>query len=343
MKCISIVNTPLQLLNCIEFVSQYNVSEHTLLVYVTSEKRLMQIKSVLQLSYVASKIDKLHYIIAYGKGVSYLRTLSVRIKEKAMFLMKDYDYCIICNYHAIAHRNMFRLASSNPKTQLVHLDDGLAIADCVEQRKEELALGRPVLSCSRSDRFLYNYHIYKYVPKSILYFTPYKVKVADVDRFVKNEYSYLKSHIIQNNNTNFSHAKVIFLGQPIVASGMLTKEQYSFCLEKMLNLFGINEGRILYLPHPVEDILSSLDKRFNEQIEVFKTDLPFELLCMSIDKDALVIGFYTAALSCIKTFDIKCRVYAIHPKYYYKDDKERHVIEAAYEYLRNMGINEINI
>ena len=62
---------------------------------------------------------------------------------------------------------------------------------------------------------------------------------------------------------------------------------------------------------------------------------------MTINEDALVSGFYTAALSCIKNLNVKCRVYAMHPQYNYKDEEERHVIETAYLYLRQIEINEI--
>jgi len=343
MKCISIVSTQLQLLNCIEFVCQNNITDHTLLIYAASEKRLIQIKKVLQLPYVACKIQKTFFLLAYGRGSGYIRTLFNRARVRALFVMKQYDYCVICNYHNIAHRNLYRLASSNPNTQLVHLDDGLAIADCIELRKKELERGKPELVCSRSDKYLYNYCINKYVPKSILFFTPYKVNVTDVDKYVKNDYSYLKAQMLLNNIVNLSNAPVIILGQPIVAFGLLTKQQYSNCIERVLDSYGISKGPYMYLPHPVEDVTSSLEKRVANKITLLKSGLPFELLCTTINADALVMGFYTAALSCIKIFDIKCRVCAIHPQYNYKDEGERHVIETAYLHLRQIGINEIYI
>lgn len=343
MKGISIVSTQFQLLNVIEFISQNNVTDHTLIIYAASEKRLVQMKKVLQLPYVACKIRKRYFLLASGKYVGYLRTLLNRARIRLLFIMTKYDFCVICNYHNIAHRNLFRLASSNPNIQLVHLDDGLSIVDCIEQRKKELELGKPVLSCSRSDRFLYNYRINKYVPKSILYFTPYKVNVADVDRYVKNDYSYLKAQILLNNNVNLSNSPVIILGQPLVTCGLLTKQQYSNCIERVLDSYGISEGPYMYLPHPAEDVTSSLEKRVANKITIFKSDLPFELLCKTINADALVMGFYTSALPCIKFFDIKCRVCAMHPRYNYKDEEERHVIETAYLYLRQIGIDEIFI
>jgi hypothetical protein len=116
-------------------------------------------------------------------------------------------------------------------------------------------------------------------------------------------------HALSFQQEKLDHQSVLILGVPFIKINYMSSEKYFEYLLKIKNFY--SGKRLLYLPHPRED-MTDLDKRCaGADIEIVKTHLTAEKYLMSlIAAPAIVCGFYSAALWYIAKFQPKISVEA---------------------------------
>jgi hypothetical protein len=296
MKTISIVHSDLQLMNCIEAVSHYKAD-----------------KNIILLASLTKRNDKMKYLLdKYSNGI-FDRVVNLQIVRKqnrigyhlnflyAIFvtwtltLFSRYDFFFIGNYMEYIQRYLLYLGYQNDKRKVVLVDDGTATLRFVTLRRKEFLTGFGYFDRSVSffARFIPLCKRKAQIPSSLIFFTAYKLdNILDCDKIERNNYQVIKKF---RNGSGFDEGSFFTIGQPLIESNVITKEDYLDILQKILAISNTNNN--YYCPHPEEKNVESISQLGFHILNSMET---FEIVAMSIPSSSKVIGFYSSALLNVK-------------------------------------------
>ena len=182
-------------------------------------------------------------------------------------------------------------------------------------------------------------------PSSVIFFSSYSgLNLCSSDIRVFNNHSYISNCIDSYDDNIFSRYDAVFLGQPLVQSGILTKEQYSRYIEQMIDEIGKSIRNCIYVSHPAEDVSISLNDYLLSNLTVRHLDVPVELYFWGTIKSRriIVIGFYTSALISLAQMQVSTAIYVksiyIREIDNIEDKRLKRIITDVYEYIDNNGI-----
>lgn len=344
MKAMAVVSTQLQLINCVEYLSLYNIDDCDLIVFSTSKMREKQINYLLlkeSYRFFFKRILYTNYTPNRLSGV--LSTILTIFKIKRFINSNIYNCCILGNYKFCEHRLCAYYCTKNDKnTNIYVVDDGTATVDILVDRKIELQTGHLIMfTHNKVLRMWFNNRAQFFIPKSIVFFTIYDLSLSEYDRLIRNGYSYLK-----NNASSFSipvevlSADVIFLGQPYVQNGIVTSQRYNEYLQwyskRTPNLAKI------YLPHPEELDSLALDETTLQDYSYYESQISFEILYLALVKQPVIVSFNTSALVSVIEMNPNANIEAIYtPEIEISSDPSIRRIVTVYEEFKRRGINII--
>lgn len=337
MTFVVIASTQLQLLNAAEYLCGKSDFKASLILYANSTNRINQMRKLLSVPYINTLFHKKIELLA-GTRRSFkevIRSFLVlyRIKRYVL-LMNECDECIIGHYLFNTHRYLAsQIHKKFPLSRIIVVDDGMATIEGNEIRKKELFTLRPFVY---GNRFILRYfQICKsfYIPKSITYFSVYKLGIANVDRLLENTYCILKRHTRDFvNEVDFSKADIIILGQPLIQQCRMEKDVYVRYIYLICEHYP--QMNIMYYPHPEENI--DLIKSDVTSITFLNNVYSVELLTSAIASSVVVIGWYSSALINIKRINPERQVYAIYINEFKEETEEyNNMLQRNAEYIRN--------
>jgi len=122
-------------------------------------------------------------------------------------------------------------------------------------------------------------------------FTYFKLKYDNRFKVVKNNLTYFKKRLSKNTK---NEENIIFLGQPFVETGYITKEEYIKCLKATKKLY---KNKIIYIPHRFEEENDELNNLIDNNFLIKNIDIPVELYFIENDiSPQHIISFCTNAI-----------------------------------------------
>lgn len=347
MRSLSVVCTPIQLVNCIEAIYSYKSNVNDLLVLAS-----------------VNRVDKINRLIEeylpYFCFNSIMRlnpsTHSSIMAIKEFMLLRRaatnncYDILFVSNYKQARQKYLQKkLFEKNSNVNFVLIDDGLAVCEIVDRRNNEIKSQKANVHYStRINRLLYKRKVNNFIPQRLEYFTVYNdLDVHNSDRIVINGYLFIKSNSLGvAPNIKFDNS-LIFLGQPLVDScGKigLNKEKYSNYIINALKDLGMSDYTVYYFPHPVENINTTLNEELRSKFLIQASNIPFEVISLKLDNRIPILGFYTSALVNLRKSYKDRKIVAI-----YFDDinnsryaRLKKVVNEAYDYMKSINITILN-
>jgi len=273
MKVLSIISSPLQLLNFKEYIKSNNIKNYDLIILSFIKKEEEQITysaNVLKLK-IHKKINRLSFL-QYCQLKSFSKT-----NDK-------YNQLIIGNFFSDPH--LFLYHTSRIKN-LVVLDDGINSSLIDKYYKTE----KKIIKSNFIKIFLFNFFKIKTsYPLKFTMFTLFDIHFKSNNiKLIKNNFSYVKSLIKSFNDDD----DIYLVGQPFVELNMITNKDYEFILSKIKSKY----NKIVYIPSRKESDLNleKIHKKFG--FEILKTMTNIELYF--IDNGLIpkkIIGFNSSAL-----------------------------------------------
>lgn len=351
-KTLSIVSTPMQLVNCIEYIQTQikDKVQNTLIIDVNSENRKNQINNLFKYEFYREVFDEVYYpsIVGHKKGLKYFKIVSNKQIVKKISRQTIYDYVISGNNLSLIHRySQFLCWNNNPNIKIVVVDDGTSTAEIVLLREKEIETNTlQYWVFSRSVRLLYFFRLPKlkyFVPPSLIFFTVYNnLPFSRNDILISCDYSYTKNlHFDDSRDTQLPD--VIVIGQPLSAANVLSKERYNKIIETYISETNITNERIVYVPHPAENVSESLDNMLMSKLSIIRPDIPFELWAIT-KRVHYLVGFYSSVLVNMHFLFPNIKVVSLCPQEIL-NSSELFLQEAqqSYAYIRNNGIEVIDI
>lgn len=322
MQNLSIISSPLQLLNFKEFVSQTESDKFYLVVLYYYDQELLQIKNLA--SYLDIRINK---IVKAKKFLQYFWLRSLRSR----FI--NCNKLIIGNFFSAPHLYLLNLIK--PK-QVFVLDDGMNTLLIHEKLKSK----QPILKSNIiRDVIFYFLKINTNYPSRFKLFTFfYKEKKNKVD-CILNKLTFTRGKIFEIEEVN----KTFFIGQPFVEFEMMEETQYIKYLKSIKKTY----GDIIYIPSRKEN-KNKIEKLTREiNLTVLYPEFNIEIYFL-INKllPKTVISFTSTALVLLnKIFNTNEKLVDIKSIYFSLSNErfDNNTYEKYYTLFQNHGIEIMKI
>ena len=351
-KTLSIVSTPMQLINCIEFIHTQikDRVQNTLIIDVSSENRKDQINKLFKYDFYREVFDEVYYLSIVGNRnvLKYFKIVSNKHIVKKISRRTNYDYVISGNNLSLIHRyTQFLCWNNNPNIKIVLVDDGTSTAEIVLLREKEIKTNTlQYWVFSRSVRLLYFYRqpkLKNFAPPSLVFFTVYKnLTFNRKDVLIPCDYAYTKDLRFEDSQ-NTLLPDVIIIGQPLTAAGVLSKGRYNDIIKTYISRTNKICEKIVYVPHPAEKISESIDNTLISMLSIVRPDIPFELWAITKRVHCLV-GFYSSVLVNMHLLFPNIEVVSLCPQEILSSSKLfLQEAQQSYAYIKKSGIEVIYI
>lgn len=295
-KSLSIVNTSIQLINCIEAIHHYECTYNYLLIgqFNIYPERIKKIQKMLEDPFFSQHFKKIYYLPYQFSSKNPLRFVGYLVSAMKfafiIFFSKKFDFCFYGVYTDVIMRPItYLIKYKNKKSNICLVDEGVRIlADANLRIKQEPLILRQE---QKSKCFIRDFClsiVRRWLVPNLNYFTIYSLPYLKRDTIVLNDYSYLKS----NNpyHYDFKQNAIVLIGQPFIELKFVEAQTYISILNKIFTLY---QGRpIYYVPHPIESLYP---KYIPREIEFITTTLPIEILLLGSNVSTL-IGFNSSVL-----------------------------------------------
>ena len=348
MKSITIISTQMQLINAIEAINKFDCKVNYLIVYAASTKRLEQIKFILDNKKYANFFTSIKYFTIDLNRISIIVNivyflLFINIKARN----KIYDYCIIGNYNYYIHRYVQLMSNKkNKNIKTVLVDDGLSILDYSNSRMLEIINKTVYLYGSKIHKIIIkSINFRSYIPTKLIFFTLYSdLIISNNDTIIANQYIYLISNLESFNLLRQDEKRIYILGQPLIENKIIDKKTYNLYLRNLHNFFSeFSLKRLIYIQHPGENIINSIDDKNTSIFEIVSLPLSFEIFAFSLSSNSIIVGFYSSALINLNRMKFDFKLYSIfineidiNPEIYKK-------IKLAYDQIEKDDIKILNM
>ena len=214
-KKIIILNTPLQLINFIEYknLNLTNKNTYKKSVILISNSKKDELKRTLETN------SKINNDIIFNINSIYLKFILFFILKIRSIVNNKLDHIVIGDFN-----NSFICKITNFSKKVIILDDGTNIFYL------------------KNKKFTFSKYIFFSFFNKKYFNIPYKF-------FIENQYTYIK-----NLKKSISKQKkfIILLGSPFVSKSLLDENQYIECLQHIKKKY--IDKKIFYFPHPKENI-----------------------------------------------------------------------------------------
>lgn len=287
LKNLFIVGTPLQLINAIEAIKHFKLSNNILVVVHRSlEANRIQMNKLRDL-YQWEKIIDIEYshhtsIFKYINLVKYLKKYS-------------YKYIFISKLEVVP-----KIVIPNvTKEKVFLLDDGVLTISIYENQIKKNKINKYNF---KELRFLF-FGLKIKIKDKINLFTYFDLKPTDSIEIIKNELNFLKETYLEGAKRNDD--AIYFLGHP---SGKYTSDDDY--VESVFNLLKQYSKKIIYIPHrgeskKMKDIFSSVD---NPLFDFREINMPVELYFLENKiYPSHVIAYFSTALITLNMIYKECK------------------------------------
>jgi len=274
---ISVVTTPMQIINCIEAIEHFKCTNNILVIlYKPRQKNNQQLEKIAEL-YQWNKIIR---IVLDPKKSRYLEYV------KLIYTLKKY----ICKYLFIANITTIYMQifiANIQKNKVFLVDDGTATINIYDNIIVQNKINQYSFKLFR----FYFLGLKVKVLDEISLFTYFNLKSDHRFEIVKNNLTYFKKRLSQNMKDEES---IIFLGQPLIETGYITKEEYVKCLEAIKKIY---KNTIIYIPHRFEKEDDKLNNLIDNNFFIKNIDIPIELYFIENGINPKhIISFCTSAI-----------------------------------------------
>lgn len=299
MKSLIIVESPLQLINALEAINYFNISDYKIVIRMSgfplNDKQLHSI--ILKLELPHDKIQFIKVLANNSKmtGVNLLKYLFVSLYLCSISIF--YKKIFLGNFES----RLFKLIISFFKKKIILLDDGSKTL--LVQKKFSNSYKIDIYSI-----FMFN--------------TPETQK-----RYVNN----FKSLRTQMSKKKYQFSdRIYFLGGKLNEAGYMSESEYIFLLGNIFKSFP-NE-KIVYVGHRGENQgkLKKITEMYN--IEVILPEYPIELICLyETEIPKKVVSFFSTALMSLSII-FENEIEVISYKFNYSKSKYKKNLDEFYKY-----------
>lgn len=308
MKSVSIVSTPLQLINAVEYIQYSQCKHNTLIIDGRTVSRNIQLKSLLQFSIYKNVFD--HVFCTNISGFRFFFIDLIYSKLLLLFLVRfhKYDKYIVGNYHSLLHKYLINKGKQiRGISQIVVVDDGMVSLSYPRIRQQECQSG----ICDKSyegGRLLkiVFYNKFKYIPHTaIVFFSCYNLQFFTDDKLIANNWRYFSNNYQHTEKSyDFQIYDKIIVGQPFIQLKILSENNYRSVISRIVG--NTDVSKVLYVSHPAENEypFSCLG------INIIKIPFPIECMVKLIKPSSEVFGVASSALINIKLLNPTMKVVA---------------------------------
>lgn len=301
-KNLFIIRSPLQLINMLEAIKEFNLKNNLFIIIETkSNANNIQISEVLKL-YNTHDIE-INTLKSYSNSKLFHYIKLIKSLQKY-----TYDYIFIGSYGSIQNIICQNLKSNN----IFLVDDGTMTL----QIQKEIYNKKSFKDNIKTLRYqLFGLKTLKY--NKVNFFTFLDLQPLQDEIIIKNCFNYLQEIFSQSNKNDSSSEIIYIIGQPLYNhSNELTEISYMKYLKEIF--LNYPEHKIYYIPHRSEKISLQLHTYITTyaKIHINKYPIEIELLLNNIPKPTIVVGFFSTALYTIMKMyqDIHVFSYKIQDK-----------------------------
>ncbi|QOP40829.1 polysialyltransferase family glycosyltransferase [Sulfurimonas marina] len=331
---LSIVASPLQLLNAMEAVNSFSTNENILLLMYNSSLNKTDFQQKINLLNKEEWDKIIYYDLAKIRKKKRFFEQVKLIKE----LKKDkYDYLFVGDLGTIQQALMANLTTKN----IYLIDDGTLTLSTYDVLKDKNFFHK--FSFSKKLKLLrYLLANLKFrIKQDINFFTIYNLEPLPHISIKKHDFSHLKNaklKLCEQSND------IYILGQKLVEVGFIEKEKYLEYLEKIIKRLLIEyTGNIIYIPHRAEIITDDYKELENERFSI-KNDIsegPIEIFLLKNGiYPSVIVSFFSSALFNLKKIFHESTVLAVKiDRNDLKVQNDRlETINRSYSLLENAGV-----
>jgi hypothetical protein len=357
-----LVNTPHQLLNAIEAVHSFQLTNNHLLVMRPKSSGQDRFTPLIKTAdwatvsfpspFINSKrwVQKLFGSVANRWYCRYLHFHGMHTLAKLAAKYQYVDHLFLGHYFAEEKPFMRHIANTVNYNTLCLLDDG---TDTIEINKRRQGIGsnereaqidgsiiRPSVFTTIKARLrakYWDWHLAE--APSVTFFSIYDIDVRKGDRLIRNDYSYLRS-LASPKHVHMADT-VIFIGQ-CIADGYFELNAHFAFLAKVKEYFA--GKRLVYVAHPRESASYVTQIREQLQCEIWPSSsvIEQELIIRGI-KPKVVAGFVSSALITLAYLmdeDVEVVCFHIGPEHWlgWREDAV-----GVYNYLRTKAQQRVTI
>lgn len=305
---ISIISSPLQLLNAVEAVHHFKTNHNILVLIFNSELNSTDHAQKLNLLNEENWSEVIYYDM--GK-ISKKKRFFEQVKLIKKLKQDSYDYLLAGDFGTIQQALMANLSIDN----IYLLDDGTATIVTYEKLKNKDFFKNFTLSAKmKLLRYLLAGLQYK-IKQDIDFFTIYNLQALPHLQVVQHDFSYLK----QNRLKMCKNSKNIYiLGQNLVEVGWISEENYLKYVQGIIKMIMEQyDGKIIYKPHRSEIITKAYDNLINERFSIDDDISQGPIEVSLIDNNiypAIIISFFSSALFSLDKIFTDTIIYSIKIK-----------------------------
>jgi hypothetical protein len=321
LKNLFIIGTPLQLINAIEAIKHFKLTNNTLIIVHRSlEANRVQMDYLRSLYKWEEIID-----IEYSRHSSIFKYIDL-VKHLKKY---TYKYIFISKLEVVP-----KIVIPNvTKEKVFLLDDGVLTISIYENQIKPNKINKYDF---KELRFLF-FGLNIKIKDKINLFTCFDLKPFNGIEIVKNELNFLKETYLQNAKNNYEN--IYFLGHPL-NEALVKSDVY---ISNILSLIEKFNKKIIYIPHrgetkEMKNILSSIDSPLFNIIDI---NMPVELYFLENKIYPMhVIAYYSTALITLSTIYKKCEISFISIPNGTSIDKD---LINIYKIFNQEGFQELNL
>ncbi len=323
MKNLFIIRSPLQLINCMEAISYFNLENDNnilVIIYNNTNNTKEQINKLIN-KYKWYEIIKINQKKKKSKFFDYILLIN-KLKKQS------YNYLFVGDFGTI-----YKLIIANTlKKQVWYVDDGVITFKYYEELIKPKKINKFNL---RMIRFLF-IGLKINIQDNINFFTYFDLETLPNIKIINNnlfnfKQLYMKNIILDN--------VTYILGQPLFETNLLKEDDYFECIDNIIKTIST---KIVYIPHRTEKINNRHKSYINNNFEIRDINMPVELYFLEQNIEPYsIISFMTTAFFTLKK---------IYPNtkygYYYisssKILQRKQDVQRAYDKVKSLGIEQIN-
>jgi hypothetical protein len=348
-----LIETPHQLINAIEAKCFFNLKNNYLFILLHSDYPMSAYRRLVSdgdwdkiiyenLNHENKFSSFLKYKIKSERLISYIETLElIALRNRLDKLSKsigEVENLFLGNYMI---NYMRHFANKTKYESLYLLDDGTATL-LVYNEREKNNDGLTKINLTKLKKVM----LKKIVglnsdhPDNLTYFTTYDLKENNKDRFIKNNYEYMKSRALKTKNDDL----VYFLGMTAILEGF-SDENYFNYMQKVIKYF--SNQNLIYIPHKLEpeNRIEALKSFLSLKIQ--KIDVPIEYyLGIFGNIPKILSSFFSSALeNCRVIFgnSLNIKVFYVDPEKFPNKPEFVRSVYQYYESKTNESFEVINL
>lgn len=358
-----VVDTPHQLLNAIEAVHWFQLTNNHLLVTMAKNANNDRFMSLIKagdwvtVSFPSPIIDPARWVqkllgsVANRWYCRYLHFRRMYTVAKLTARFKNVDKLFVGHDWAEEKPYMRHISNAIKYDALYLLDDGIDTID-INERRNRSKCNKQGAQTEKSnthasvykkiERYLrtkyWNWNVAE--ASNVTFFTVYDLDVRNGDSLIRNNYSHLRS-LAPLQRIHLPDT-VIFIGQCMVDDGCFEMNTYLDFLSKVREYFA--EKRLIYVPHPRESASCVTRVMEHLQCELWRPSsvIEYDLIVRGI-QPKVVAGFVSSALvtlAYLMDSDVEIVCFRIAPVYWMK---QREDAVGAYDYLKTKAHRRVTI